>query len=236
MAFVAVSSGTRIDSWRGGQLRLFRSSGSSRVEDEDAAGREYRPIGDGWAVRVDRPLCVPLPNGIWLDFAVRNGQMQCVGIQSLAGGVEITTSLLRTIEPELRRGAREMWRANAVRLIEHEGEVAAEVPLQGTRPTISWGSAGLEADGEEELLRRRRPLSDEKLRRVAELYREAEAARLPRTAYIAGQFPHATPSAIRNWVRHARKRGFLGSAPRPRVAGEERRQESNAERGPWMVD
>lgn len=215
-----------IEAWRGGELKLVADLGplgKSLVKGDP--GGEYRPIGDGWAIRTDVPLALTLTLGVDIEFDVRDGRLQCVGIRSSETGPELTTSLLRKVEPHLRSLAREMWRLAVVRLGVHEGAVVAEEPwLHESAAGVWWGLPGRGPEVEVEFDRRRQPLTDEKLRRVAELYREAAIAGEPRTAHIAKAFPHYSPTAIRNWIRHARKRGFLGPAPQPRVAGEQRKE------------
>ena len=215
-----------IDSWQEGKLQLAADLGPlglSAVKGDP--GGEYRAIGEGWAIRTDVPLSFTLPLGVDVELEVRDGRLQCVALRSTDDGPELTTSVLRKVEPHLRSLVREMWRRAVVRLDVYDGVVVAKQQWAHESSPGVWMMLSGSPDADTEFERRRQPLTDEKLRRVAELYREAELAGRPRTAHIAKAFPNYSPTAIRNWIRHARKRGFLGPAPQPRVAGEQQRKE-----------
>jgi len=67
--------------------------------------------------------------------------------------------------------------------------------------------------------RRGKAVSDDELRRVAAIYRTAVARRQPPTKTVATEM-HVARSTAGRWVVEARKRGFLGPAPPPGLAGE----------------
>jgi hypothetical protein len=87
---------------------------------------------------------------------------------------------------------------------ERRVEIAGEVDANFARQTKSP--------------RRRGPLREEDLKRVAEVYRGAIARGRPPTKTVAGELGVARSTAGR-WVAEARRRGVLGRA-KPRVAGE----------------
>lgn len=186
--------------------------GPSRTEVTGAEDVTFEPIGDGWAVWADRPVVVEPPTalGIELAFDLRDGTLECIGIRVLDGGPPLTTTLLRRLGPVIHATARSLFPRMVVRLIEHEGEVAGEIPVEpwGDFGTPS-GDAYAEHDRRSTGHRGRRPLDREQLELVARLYREAERIKKPRTAYIARRFPNQSPATIRNWVRKARDRGYL---------------------------
>lgn len=66
--------------------------------------------------------------------------------------------------------------------------------------------------------RRRGPIPDDELRRVAEIYRQASIASAAPTNAVRDQMGVSRATAGR-WVALARERGFLGAA-RPNAAGE----------------
>jgi hypothetical protein len=197
---------------------------------------EYVPLGQGWAAPAN-PAPLTFKAGMWpdhpglsgisLEFEVRGGRLQCVGIRSTVDGPEITSTLLRKLEPAVRQWSRFVFLVLAVRLIELEdGTVAGEKPGRAVNPEgedvtldelIPEAAAFYDEKGPRP---GRRPLTDEHLDEVASLYREAEALGQPRGPHIEQSFPGYSPETIRNWVRRARERGKLGAAPGPRLPGE----------------
>jgi hypothetical protein len=163
--------------------------------------------------------------------------MECVGIHSLEGGPELTTSLLRKIEPLIRDEARSLFTFELVRLVELEdGTIGATNELMSELAVLEKKGAELTHgdlrdmwalfDARYERQRRSRPgrkrLDPEHLERVAALYREAGEIGRPHGEHIAAAFPGYSPETIRNWVRRARDEGKLGPAPRERRAGEQK--------------
>lgn len=204
-----------IETWKRGKLRVFVRVGGALAGGRDSSTgqpfeREFEAIGNGWAILADRPFVYELANGVRLDFDLRDGAMACIAVRA-PEGKGLTTKLLREVEPLARQLRMQAVNDTTVRLIVlDDGTIAAEQPwAQPTaeRPYAWFGEPAPEVAAEDR--RRRSPMTDERLRRVADLYREAEQLNLPRTKHIAREFPHYTDAAIRNWVRHARARGFL---------------------------
>ena len=237
-----------IEQWNGGSLRVFLRQGGRHVEIPDLAG-EFVLLRPGWALPakvLDEPyefrggeqardgipiwpLVVPGLGGIQLDFAIRDGRFECVGIRSPESAPPITSTLLRTLASHVRERIQLCF--NPHRLIElDDGTIAAELPYPHRSdfpadPALDFERDVLDADAkaiydESRPHRGKRPLSDDHLRRVAELYREAQFLEEPRAKYIAREFPHYESATIRNWIRYARRKGFLGEAPGPRKPGE----------------
>ena len=69
-------------------------------------------------------------------------------------------------------------------------------------------------------------LSDDEMRRVADVYRDALAAGEPPTKAVSTKLYTSRPNAAR-WVSEARRRGLLGDAPGKRRAGEIRKEETS---------
>ncbi len=63
-------------------------------------------------------------------------------------------------------------------------------------------------------------MSDEFLREVADVYRDAHARKVSTQRAIQERWP-TTDANARRWVARARERGFLGKAPAARSAGEQ---------------
>jgi hypothetical protein len=246
------------DQWRRGHLRVFLRQGERRVEIPDLAA-EHVLLRPGWAIPASVfeegftfnddphrwPGGVPGLGGIRLDFAIRDGSFRCVGIHSNEDGPAITPGLLRKLEPHVRKWTRAYFLGVIHRLIKLEdGTIAGEIPFA----TRSDFPADVELDFERDVLDAdvlplyketgprpgKRPLSEEHLRRVAELFTEAEELGLPRSSHIASEYPDRDRATIRNWIRYARRRDdpltgekFLGPAPATRRAGEQRKDEND---------
>jgi len=256
---VEMAKRSAIEQWRGGSLRVFLRHGGER---EELRTREFVLFRPGWALpttalekpyefhdEVERggiriwPPGVPGLGGIQLKFGIRDGRFECIGIRSTEDAPPITSSLLRKLERHIRERTRLCF--NIYRLIElDDGTIAAELPY----PHRSDFPADADLDFERDVIevdartiydetrphRGKRPLSDDHLRRVTELYREAETLEEPRAEYIAQAFPNYERATIRNWIRYARRRDdprtgekFLGPAPARRQAGEKRKDKED---------
>lgn len=205
--------------WKGGPLRLFsRDADGSLREENPGATSEFIPLGKGWAIE-PKDLRSHAIRGVVLEFDVRDGALRCVAIRSLPGGPKLSSTFLRKLGPHIRTEELSIFFFRVRRLIELEnGEVVAawpygkdQPPREGDDP-LEWALGDLTAAYDTQRHRPGRPpLLDEHLRRVAELYEEAEALGQPRTAHIARAFPNYSPATIRNWVRQARRRKFLAA-------------------------
>jgi hypothetical protein len=228
-----------IETWNGGFLRAFVRIEGDRCEVPKRAG-EFVLLRPGWALPAsllenglefeDSQVWlkgVPEFAGITLDFAIRDGRFQCVGVRSTDYGPAITSMLLRKLAPYVRDRTSRCLLWGIHRLVElDDGTIIAELPF---RSRSELPAAHVEKSGsfdsdvpalinQTQPRRGKRPLTDDHLRRVAQLYQDA--GDLPKAPYIASQFPYTSQATIRNWVRHARKRGFLGPAPGERKSGE----------------
>jgi hypothetical protein len=220
--------GKAIDDWEGGRLRLFMPTpplvdDTGRLVERFEYGRahehEYRPLGDGWAIRTDLPITIALDDvqgldGIRVELDMRDGRLQCVGVASEEeNGPALTTSVLRRLGPVTSDLVAYFQTVVVVRLVELEdGTVAAERPIH--RPTTERPFSSPTEPSDEFLERYakrpgRRPLSDEHLREIARLHREAALQGTPASPYIAETFPGYARATIRNWIRKARERGYL---------------------------
>jgi len=217
---------TAIDEWKGGRLRLFmptppllNTEGKvvDRIEYGDA-GDVYEPLGDGWAIRADLPIRVAFDgnqglDGIHVELDMREGRLQCVAVTSETKGPALTTTVLRRLGPITSDLIAHFQTLVVVRLVELEdGTIAAERPIH--RPTKERPFSSPTAPSDEFLEKRakrpgRRPLSDEHLREVARLHREAALQGRPTSPYIAEAFPDYARATIRNWIRKARERGYI---------------------------
>ena len=134
----------------------------------------------------------------------------------------LTTLLLRQL-PGLGKLVREVVAANAVRVTRTEdGQVIGEYYVDASEFSgLDAVRQELIAETEAQLApQRRRPLSDEFLADVADVYREALAAGSSTGRAIQERWP-STEANARRWISRARKAGFLGDAPGVRRAGEQ---------------
>jgi hypothetical protein len=246
----AMESG--LQQWKGGRLRLFMPFSAvvgidgERVDRWPVVGadgkqfeRQYEPLGGGWAIRADRPLRVTLDEpdelrGLHVLLDMRDGVFQCVGVLSEEGTTALTTTVLRRLGPLVKDLARKHWTGFVVQLFELEdGSIAAKLPWAVAKPdgrVVQHAQPSEEALAEHDRRVRRpgrRPLSDALLEEVVETYRKAERSGAPRIEGLRAQFPGYSDETLRNWVRKARERGFLGRAPSVRIAGEQREEEPN---------
>lgn len=247
-----VTKPSRIREWKGGALRIFVRTydrpglpEGRLVEQENPVWREYAPLGNGWAAPIElAPLqFLPKPGwpsedgleGVVLKFAIRKGRVVCTEIGTIDHGPALTPALLRKAASSVTHWTRFCALLSLVRLFEHdEGMVAGEAAMRSRslfppeEETYSWEQLiNPDAPGEYRRTVGRPPLPDEFLRRVADLYREADQLGQPRRAYIAQHIPGYSEAAINNWIRKARRREFLGKAPRDRVGGERRKGEAS---------
>src|SRR2546429_2175323 len=115
-------SKSRIESWEGGSLRLVRrqQDGYSVVATLE---EDYVPLGQGWAIPA-ASLSLPLDftedpelEGIVLDFEIRDGLLQCVGIRSEVGP-GLKSTMLRKLGPRITDSTRAFFDERAIRLVE----------------------------------------------------------------------------------------------------------------------
>jgi hypothetical protein len=201
-----MSKNTSIESWQGSRLQVFMPWYPEPVRIPDLDG-DYRPIGEGLAVPAG-PLTATV-DGIVLEYDLRGGSLECVGITSAADGPPITWEVLRNLQHALRRIADDLFERSVVRLIQlDDGTIAGELAWKRTSHGVHFGTTGDDVRAATKRMGRP-PVPAERLERVAQLYREAERLGVARTAFIARQFPGYSDAAIRNWVRRARKDGML---------------------------
>lgn len=248
-----------IERWPGGRLRLYWQLPAPMVgprgervvrqpfvtgdDQPKVVEREYRPLGEGWAIRADLPLDITLGEdqpeeirGLHVRLDMRDGSLQCVAVHSPEGGPALTHTVLRKLGKVVSLLAERYWPDVVARLIVLEdGTIAAEWSQASPtpeRPTAFFGEPGQDVLDEYHRRARRpgrRPLSDELLAEVAAVYREAERIGRPRIERLRERFPGYSDATLRNWVRKSRKRGFLGPAPSPHMAGERRMEREREE-------
>lgn len=187
--------------WAGGPLRVYLRWPGGDVEVPELAG-EYRPAGDGLAVRAG-PLTVDATGpgdlaGTRLTFDVAERGFVCTKIEAAA----ITPAWLRQLAPALTGLARELFERNVVRLSDRDGQTIGEPVWQTVEGSFDGRPPASSRAG-------RPRLAPEHLDLVARLHREAGRLGVERVAYIGGRFPHYSPATIRGWVRKARQRGHL---------------------------
>ena len=160
-----------------------------------------------------------LHSGLWIDVEIRDGRPKCVAIRSDDGGPEITSELLRF---PLGNAVAEIVRHHTVRLGRDETGKEFAVFLSSPeypadRRTIEERTRAID---ESVPKRGRRPLTDDFLRAVADVYRDARAAGRPTDRAIVDRLDaHATLATARGWARKAHLRGFLPELkPRTRPA------------------
>jgi hypothetical protein len=190
---------TQADKWHGGRLRTFVPHGVHRIELK--VSRDYVPFIRGWVVRAEQPYHFVHPEHPDLELLLdaRDGRIRCVGVVSREGGPEITGQLLRDVSIE--RGVRQSFEMSGfvARLVEHEGELVAELPYRR--------HLARERASKFKTSRGRRMGDDD---RILELEAEAKTFRQPVESYLAhalpeefGGIPYDT---IRQRVARARKR------------------------------
>jgi hypothetical protein len=205
-------------------------------------GAEPVPLGDRLVVP-DRFYALIEPDDPSLPICnvgcvVERGRTVCVDLrcERREGAAPITGGTLRELPIGLY--VREATRAVTRRLVQDGDEIRA-VPVRYGEllpeevrdggDTLIYGPGSRAAPEEERFdaqyaqstgaARRRGPLRDEDLRRVAEVYRAAHATDEAPTRAVAARFGVSRSTAGR-WVAEARRRGVLGKA-RARKAGEQ---------------
>ena len=217
----------RIYDWPGGTLLVVSVVDLGGVLWEEPRGEwEAVPLGEGLALR--QPLLYHLRDPeekelAELEIGVVGGRAGCTAIR--ARGEALTGALLRSLP--LGRIVREALRGETVRVTrEAEGQVVGELYPDFPEGMLGFGDLRTELDDELETVakpkhkRARRELTGDFLQEVAEVYRAAHARGHSTQRAIMDRFGPASPASARRWVWHARDRGFLGDAPRERVAGE----------------
>lgn len=209
---------------------------------------QYGRVGDAEPVPLGDKLVVPSSFYAFIEpddpelpivnvgCVVERGRTVCVDLrcERREGGAPITGTALRDLP--LASYVREATRAVARRLVQDGDEIRAvpvvpdlvpdEIRDDGDTLVYSRESQMPEGGGFDAQYaqwagapRRRGPLRDVELRDVAAVYRTAHAAGDPPTKAVAARFGVARSTAGR-WIAEARRRGHLGEAPRPRMAGE----------------
>jgi hypothetical protein len=223
-------------------MAKFKFKGGTVVQHGRVADPEWVPIGDR-LVLPERFYAIIEPDDPTLPICqlgcvVERGRPVCVDLRCSrrdGGGPPVTGEVLRQLP--IATYTREATAAVCRRLVSDGDEVRA-VPVIPELEPIEWRGDGTPVysgheskpipEGERFAAqyaewtgapRRRGPLRDDDLRKVAEVYRGAHAARNPPTRAVAARFGVSRSTAGR-WIGEARRRGHLGEAPRPRMAGE----------------
>jgi hypothetical protein len=155
-----------------------------------------------------------LPYVVELEVRVVDGRPTCSRLTLLQrdGGAPVTSRELRGVQ--LSRYLALAAGAHAMRFTTEgmaAGSVAVE-PMWGEEVVVRRTDVEKPSPG-------RRPLTDDHLKKVAQIYREAQRDGRPTSAAISAELSGATATVSR-WVGEARARGFLEKAvPRwPAVA------------------
>jgi hypothetical protein len=208
-----------VDKWRGGRLTAYTRTGPTFVRINRSTA-EFEPLGHGWAIQTG-------VLGEWWELLeaevlleAHDGRITCVAVRSTKSEPDLAR-LLRGLAPAIRKLTRTVFEDHARHLVElDDGTVGYELDFEkGLLGEPDASGANVEYDRRHRG-RGRKPLSEDHLKRVAALYREAAVHPESRIEYLQQHFPHNSPATIRNWIRKARARGFLRPAPRPGVAGE----------------
>jgi hypothetical protein len=101
-----------------------------------------------------------------------------------------------------------------------------ELYLEAGGNPVGVGLLREELDAELERRPRRQTLTEEFLREVAQVYRDALAQGVSTQTAIQRRWPTSAANA-RRWIAKARGERLLGPAPSPRVAGERRQEEAD---------
>ena len=211
-----------VEKWVGGELRVFTPFGPTfaRVIDEASDTPQqlvqvYRPLGNAWAIRADMPPVVLPELGLELDFDVRAGRLECVGIRSIEGGPALTATLLRQAGSSIAGIARKYWSLYVVRLRELDGEVIAVLPYGedsavGTQGELDVIGSDVEQEYTTRRQRTRQPIDDALLDRIDALWKEAEDRGERSKARYVGNVLGYSPGTIRN---------YRSSRDRPKASG-----------------
>lgn len=223
---------SKVEQWKGGRLRLYMptppipDSQGRRIDRTPVVTGDppviveydYADLGNGWAIRADLPHAVPVSEphlqGIRALLDMRDGRLRCVGVISGEGGPPLTSQVLRRLGPVTAKLTQTYWPQVVARLVEHEGEVVAEMPMPRPteeQPVVRPNTVSRDVADEYERRHGRpgRPRDDERLAEVARLYHEARRIGKPTSKHIAEHMPGYAPATYRSWVRKARERQFL---------------------------
>lgn len=167
------------------------------------------PLGRGWAIVADMPP-VGLPeDGIEIDFGVRDGKLECVAVRSTDDGPALTATLLRRVGPLIAEVTRTYWSLYVVRIREVNGELIAVLPYGVETPQGTVGAddeVGPDVVEEFATRHRRKPVDDDLLDRIEDLWAEAKARKEPSAAAWVGQKLNYSEGTIRNYRSLRRKR------------------------------
>jgi hypothetical protein len=218
----------RIENWSGGRIRIYyrrqemRKTGKKTADGQDlhepelirefSREEEAVPFRPGLAL-VQPSGYEPIP-GVLVEIGVRGGELQAVAIRSEEDGPELTQSVLRKIGSP-RQAIREVARDLVIRLeLDDDGSVCG-VPATNPVEARDFRSFEERTEDVQEAVEQaaRKPgrprLSDETLRTVAEIVREARAQREPADIAVMNHFRLKTLDAAKKRMRLARERGFL---------------------------
>jgi hypothetical protein len=154
-----------------------------------------------------------------LGVRVEGGNPQCDWIRVERGerAASVTSGALRKIP--VARFLRESVSLAAIRLVTRDDGTVVGEPIAGVRVSP------LRLGRQFRRPRRGFPLSEDDLRKVAEVYRDALAAGDPSPTATVARILHVSRSTAGRWVGRARGDGYLGPARRRR-AGEYPREET----------
>lgn len=224
---------SRVTDWSGGELRVVvrrpkiivgKVVSELPIEETTWGSGPYVPFGEGFALpsRLSTELAQEAP-GLEFEIAVRDGRPRCVAIRSTETGPPITTTLLKSSYlPAIGRLVREAVAENAVRLVRTvDGEVIGVhgVSSPDLFSTLDERTTDIDAAvANLEVGERRWRMTDEHLREVASVYRDAFAKGDPTARAIAERWG-TTEQNARRWVLRARKEGLLPPTQERRARG-----------------
>jgi hypothetical protein len=176
-----------------------------------------------WAddrIVVPRRFSFPVegPKGkLELEAAIEHGRVFCTRIERLPGGPPLGSELVRSLPLRelLDQAVRRVALGRAFEGIE-PGTIAAE-PLD-------------DPSAVDALARRRRSLEsrEDRLKRVAKVYRQAEKDRSPSPDKAVAAALFVSPGRARNLVHEARQEGYLDPVPRSRRVGQKQSRKKKA--------
>jgi hypothetical protein len=212
-----------VKGWPGGELRTVirrpeiiegLTVADLPIEEVEWGGGVYAPLGESFALpEWIRVVLEDEAPGLEFEIRVRNGQPCCVAIRSLESGPPITTTLLKSGKlPAIGRLVRETVAERAVRLVRTvEGEVIGILSLSTSDVFASWderiadvNTAVMDIENSGQRWR----MTDEHLKEVAKVYRDAYDRGVPTGREIANHFD-TTEQNARRWVARARADGHL---------------------------
>jgi hypothetical protein len=212
------------DRWKKGTLPIFRRAVRYRkVKTQEVGGlkRDVRvpelvtesagtdhavAYGHRLALLVDektKRLSEQLESGLWVDVEVLDGRPQCVGLR---GDPEVTPKMLRF---PLDKALAYLIRTHTLRLeLDEAGGVIGYFATSPESPvehrTVAERTADLQERYARSVRRGRRPLSEEHLREVLNVAKNATDAKEPASRAIAEKW-NVTPGTARQWLYRARK-------------------------------